>query len=125
MILSCCQHNTVFTKRQQKTPLALQTPEDLTKQYHGSILKDRKGAASRRLAPKVNYFKEVTAGWEAGRLLLFAVMYLQEQAANADDNQTELKQLRIRQHGHPLLSSEGQEVPSGMERPTACRYRQR
>ena len=48
-------------------------------------------------------------------------MYLDDQAHNADNDQTELKQLRISQHGHPLLSQRGQEVPSGMERPTAYR----
>jgi len=51
--------------------------------------KHRKGAAGRRLAP--DYLKEVTAqlgNW--GRLLLFAVIDLNEQAANADDYQTKL-----------------------------------
>ncbi len=37
------------------------------------------------------YGKEVTACFEAGRLLLF--MYLNEQTHNADDDQTKLKQL--------------------------------
>ena len=84
----------------------------------------QKGRCQQTVSPLADY-RSNRSCWGQGRLLLFAVMYLQEQAANADDNQTELKQLRIRQHGHPLLSSEGQEVPSGMERPTACRYRQR
>ena len=66
------------------------------------ILKYRKGAAGERLAPYV--ITEVTAGLgNRGRLLLF-VMYLDNQANNTDDDQTELKQLRISQHGHPLLS---------------------
>jgi hypothetical protein len=40
-------------------------------------------------------------------------MYLNEQAANTDDNQTELEQLRICQHGHPSFL-EGKEAPSWM-----------
>ena len=54
---------------------------------------------------------EVTA--RLGRLerLLLFVMYLDDQAHNSDDDQTELKQLRVSQHKHPLLSLEGARSP--------------
>ena len=100
----------------------LQKHDHLTKWICAVILEYRKGAAGRRSAP--HWITEVTACLEAGRLLLFAVMYLNEQAANTDDNQTELEQLRICQHGHPSFL-EGKEAPSGMERLTAYRYWQR
>jgi len=53
------------------------------------IIKFRKGAADKRLAPYG--YKEVTAVlWGQGRLLLFAVIDLNKQAANAYDDQTKL-----------------------------------
>jgi len=64
---------------------------ELDKSILGGYTEHRKGAAGERLAP-YNAI-EVTACLEAGRLLLFVVMYLDDQVHNANDNQTELEQL--------------------------------
>ena len=47
-----------------------------------------------------------------GRLLLFAVMYLNEQAANANDDQAELKELGVCHHlgKPPFPKIRGQEA---------------
>ena len=49
-------------------------------------------------------YKEVTAGWEAGRLLLF--IGRNDEADNADDNQTVCKQIRVSHHRTAPLSKD-------------------
>ncbi len=49
-------------------------------------------------------YKEVTACLEAGRLLLFAVINLNKQAAKSDDNQGISKKLTICHHRAAPLS---------------------
>lgn len=56
-----------------------------------------KGATGRRLAPY--WITEVTAGREAGRLLLFISLY--EKADNANDQNTDLNQIRVCNHCQP------------------------
>ena len=56
-----------------------------------------KGATGRRLAPY--WITEVTAGREAGRLLLFMSLY--EKADNANDQNTDLNQIRVCNHCQP------------------------
>ena len=57
-------------------------------------------------APSYAVATEVTAGlWAQGRLLLF--VYLQEQAANADNDQTKLKNFRSRHIAAPLSWNQG------------------
>ena len=47
-------------------------------------------------------YKEVTAGWEAGRLLLFICR--NDEADNADDNKRVLKQFTVCNHwAAPLI----------------------
>ena len=72
----------------------------MTKQYGAVILKTAPGvyrspeAERYQVTGVPRYSYEVTATfWDAGRLLLFAVICLNEQAANAYDNEAELKQL--------------------------------
>ena len=104
----------VLRPAKKNRPLQERTEQDIDKFHTGGYTKNRKGAAGRRSAPQIVTRSNRRLWGQIGRLLLFAVMYLQEQAANANDNQTELKQLRICQHGHPLLSAGGGEKsPSG------------
>ena len=55
------------------------------------------GATGKRLAPYL--ITEVTAGWEAGRLLLF--IGLDEQGNNGNEQNNRLDQIRVCNHWKP------------------------
>ena len=96
----------------------------LTTGGKADIMKYRPGAAGIRLAP-VSY-NEYPLVWLAGRLLLFAVMYLQEQAANANDQNANLNQIGICHHWAAPLSEDQRARSCPLSRgPTAYRYWQR
>ena len=87
--------------------------------------KNRKGVAGRRLTPCLDDWSNRRVGSQR-RLLLFAVVNLDDQVHNADEHKAELKRLWICQHWHPPpFLGGGKKSPSGMEGPTAYRYRQR
>ena len=74
-------------------------------------------------ALSANYLKRSNRlGWSLGRLLLF--VYLDEQAANTDNENTNLNQVRIcNHHGQPSSHViRGQEAAPCQEGQTAYRY---
>lgn len=74
-------------RAQSIIPRRVTTVHHLTNPIQAVILKHRKGAAGRRLAPQISV--EVTAIFvRDGRLLL--IFGLHKQVANADDDQTKL-----------------------------------
>ena len=68
----------------------------MTTPYRAVILGSRKGAAGKRLAPKLVSQKSNRLGWSLGRLLLF--IGLNEQGNYTDDDKCVLKQFTVCDH---------------------------
>ena len=89
---------------------------ELTTQHSAVILMIEGAIGKRSPSPQFNYSKEVTACLEAGRLLSFC---LKTKANDANNNQTELEQIRISHTvSPPSYVLEGEKKP-----PSVCTER--
>lgn len=90
----------------------------MTNQYQAVILSIERALLADGWPLTLDY--EVTAGWRAGRLLLF--IGLDEQGNNADDDKCVLKQFTVCDHmARPLSADQRAKKLPPVRGPTACR----